>query len=86
MNLKERIEEVVVDLGYHPRAVSTNRNHIEHGVPSWQILVEWTNKSEQTYRSEFAIAKANGMSEEHIAKVVKSYLQSDPLPIKEEFE
>lgn len=86
MALKDRLHEAVEELGYTARSISVKRDETYNGIPSWYIVVEWTNQNEQTYKSEFHIAKANGMDDEHIAKVVKSYLRADPVRISEEVE
>ena len=73
MALKEKIEEVILDLGWEPGKVKVDRNADIHGVPSWNA--ELTFKREgRTFRVDHSWAKGNNMSEDEMAWNLRSYL------------
>ena len=76
MALKEKLEEVTTELGLEYIRSDISRDHLENGVPSWLISVDYFNEGKH-YQSTWTIAKQNGMSEDEIATVVKSYLNAE---------
>ena len=76
MNFKEKIDNIVLHLGWKPIKVEDNREAIHHGVPARQVDITFDRPGGR-FKTTHTFAKANGMSEDAMVVVIDSYLKNE---------